>query len=79
MGWGGGYQYEGASGPLIKVCGVSMDVSFQGGSNETVGGCVRLRRSELLSIKLKVVLAASGASDQQVWSVYECIFSLRFQ
>jgi hypothetical protein len=45
-----GYQYEGASGPLIKVCGVSMDVSFQGGSNETIGGCVRLRQLELLLI-----------------------------
>jgi hypothetical protein len=44
----------GASGPLIRVCGVSMDVSFQGGSNETIGGRARLRRPELSLILLKL-------------------------
>ncbi len=27
---------------VIRVCGVSMDASFHGGSNETIGGHVRL-------------------------------------
>ncbi len=26
-----------------------------------------------------IVLAASGASDQSIWGVYECVFSWRFQ
>jgi hypothetical protein len=67
----------GPQGPLIRE--LSMDVSFQGGSNETIGGHVRLWRPELSLISLKVVLAASGASDQDVWGVYGCIFSWRFQ
>ncbi len=29
---------------VIRVCGVSMDASFRGGWNETIGGCVQLRR-----------------------------------
>jgi hypothetical protein len=37
----------GPQGPLIRVSGVSMDVYFQGGSNETIGGRVRHRRPEL--------------------------------
>jgi len=63
-------------GPLIRVCGVSIDAYFQGGFNETIGGRVRHRRPELSLILLKVVLAASGASDQGVWVIYGCIFSL---
>jgi hypothetical protein len=42
---------------------VSMDTSFHGGSNETIGGRVRLRRPELLLFCFEVVLAASGASN----------------
>ena len=38
---------RGPQGPLITVCGVSMDVSFQGGSNEAIGGHFRLRQQEL--------------------------------
>jgi hypothetical protein len=38
---------------------------FQGRSNETIGGRVRLRRPELSLIKLKVVLAAS----EDLWIV----------
>jgi hypothetical protein len=29
---------------VIRVCGVSMNTSFHGDSNETIGGRVRLRR-----------------------------------
>jgi hypothetical protein len=29
-----------AKGPLIRVCDVSIDVSFHGGSNDTIGGRV---------------------------------------
>jgi hypothetical protein len=29
---------------VIRVCGVSMNTSFHGGSNETIGGRVRLWR-----------------------------------
>ncbi len=29
---------------VIRVCGVSMDASYHGSSNETIGGRVRLRR-----------------------------------
>jgi hypothetical protein len=48
---------------VIRVCGVSMNTSFHGGSNETIGGRVRLRRPELLLFWFEVVLAASGASN----------------
>ncbi len=58
---------------VIRVCGVSMNTSFHGGSNETIGGRVRLRRPELLPFWFKVVLAASGASNQGVWGVYGCV------
>jgi hypothetical protein len=64
---------------VSRECEVSMDVSFQGSSNETINGRVQLRRPELSLISLKVVLAASRASDQDVWGVYGCIFSWRFQ
>jgi hypothetical protein len=45
---------------VIRVCGVSMNMSFHGGSNETIGDRVRLRRPELLPFWYEVVLAASG-------------------
>ncbi len=64
---------------VIRVCGVSMNTSFHGGSNETIGGRVRLRRPELLSLWYEVVLAASGASNQGVWGVYGWVFSWWFQ
>jgi hypothetical protein len=64
---------------VIRVCGVSMDTSFHGGSNETIGGHVRLRQPELLPFWFEVVLAASGASNQGVWGVYGCIFSWWYQ
>ncbi len=64
---------------VIRVCGVSMNTSFHGGSNETIGGRVRLRRPELLPFWYEVVLAAPGASNQGVWSVYGCVFSWWFQ
>ncbi len=57
---------------VIKVCGVSMNTSFHGGSNETIGGRVQLRRSELLPFWFEIVVAASGSSNQ---GVYGCIFS----
>ncbi len=31
---------QGPQGPLIRVCEVSMDASFHGDSNDTIGGCV---------------------------------------
>ncbi len=38
--------------PVIRVCGVSMgvsmDASFHGDLHETIGGCVRLRRQEVM-------------------------------
>jgi hypothetical protein len=46
---------------VIRVCGVSMNTSFHGGSNETIGGRVRLWRPELLPFWFEVVLAASEA------------------
>ncbi len=64
---------------VIRVCGVSMNTSFHGGSNETIGGRVRLRRPELLPFWFEVVLAASGASNQGVWDVYGCVFLWWFQ
>ncbi len=64
----------GPQGPLIRVCEVSMDVSFSRRFQWDHRWCVRLRRLELSLILLKVVFAASGASDQDVWGVYECIF-----
>ncbi len=51
---------------VIRVCGVSMNTSFHGGSNETIGGRVRLRWPELLPFWFEVVFAASGASNQGV-------------
>jgi hypothetical protein len=56
------------------VCGMSMNTYFHGGSNETIGGRVRLRRPELLPFWFKVVLEASGAFNQGVWGVYGCVF-----
>jgi hypothetical protein len=37
-------------GPLIKMCGVSLDATFHGGSNDTIGGRGRLRRPEISPI-----------------------------
>jgi hypothetical protein len=51
---------------VIRVCGVSMDMSFHGGSNETIGGLVRLRRPGISPFWFEVVLAASEASNQGV-------------
>jgi hypothetical protein len=39
--------FRGPQGPLIRVCGVSMDASFHGGSNGTIDGFVRRRRPEV--------------------------------
>jgi hypothetical protein len=36
--------------PLIKMCGVFMDATFHGGSNDTIGGRVRHRRPEISPI-----------------------------
>ncbi len=58
------------STPVIRVCVVSMDTSFHISSNETVGTCVRLRRTEISPFWLEVVLAALGVSNQVVWGVY---------
>jgi hypothetical protein len=33
-------------GPLIRVCGMSINAYFHGGFNETIGGRVRLLRPE---------------------------------
>ncbi len=33
--------------PLIKMCGMFMDATFNGGSNDTIGGRGRLRRPEI--------------------------------
>ncbi len=45
---------------VIRVCGVSMNRSFHGGSNETIGGHVRLRRPELLPFWFEVVWRPQG-------------------
>jgi hypothetical protein len=37
-------------GPLIKMCGVFLDATFHGGSNDTIGGRGRLRRPDILPI-----------------------------
>ncbi len=37
-------------GPLIKVYEMSMDAYCHGGFNETIGGCVRLRRPDISPI-----------------------------
>jgi hypothetical protein len=52
-----------------------MDASFHGGSNQTIGGRVRLRQLEISPFWFEVVLAASEASNQGVWGVYGCVFS----
>ena len=56
---------------VIRVCGVSLDASFHGGSNETIGGRVRLRRPEQLPFWYE-------ASNQGVWGFYGCVFSWWF-
>jgi hypothetical protein len=63
---------------VIRVCGVSMEASFHGSSNETIGGRVRLRQPEISLFWFAVVLAVSGASNQGVLSVYGCVFSWWF-
>jgi hypothetical protein len=67
--------------PVIRVCGVSMGVSFYGGSKETIGGRVRLRRPEISPFRFEVVLAALEASYDQgvVWGVYGRVFSWRYR
>ncbi len=67
---------QGPQRPLLRVCGVSMDTSFHGGSNGTISGYVQLRRPEISRFKFAVVLAVSWASDQ---GVSGCIFWWRFQ
>jgi hypothetical protein len=42
------WRPQGPQEPLIRVCEVSMDASFHGGSNDTIGGRVRPRRPEIL-------------------------------
>ncbi len=64
---------------VIRICIVSIDTSFHGGSNETFGTCVQLRRTEISPFWLEVVLAALGVSNQVVWGVYGCVFSWWFQ
>ena len=49
---------------VIRVCGMSMNMSFHGGSKK---------------FWFEVVLAASGASNQGVWSVNGCVLSWWFQ
>jgi len=34
-------------GPLLRVCGVSLDAPVHGGSNDTISGRVRPRRPEI--------------------------------
>jgi hypothetical protein len=46
---------------------------------QAIGGRVRLRPLEISSFWFEVVLAASGASKQDVRGVYGCIFSWRFK
>jgi hypothetical protein len=41
---------------VIRVCGVSMDASFHGSSNETIGGRVLLRWLEISLFWFEVVL-----------------------
>ncbi len=67
--------------PVIRACGVSMDPSFRGSWNETIGGRARvpLRQLEISPFWFELVLAASGASNQGVWSVYGRVFSCRFK
>ncbi len=38
---------RGPQGPLIRVCGVSMDSFFQGGSNDTIGELGRHQQPEI--------------------------------
>ncbi len=71
---------------VIRVCGVSMDASFHGSSNDTIGGRVAdfgsrvpLRRPEISPFWFELVLAASGASNQGVRGVFRCVFSKWFQ
>ncbi len=56
-----------------------MDVPLHGDVNDTVGGCVRLRRPEISPFRSEVVLAASRASDKAVWGVHGCALSWRYQ
>jgi hypothetical protein len=39
-----------SSGASDQVCRVSMDTSFHGGSNGTIGGHVRLRGAEIFLV-----------------------------
>jgi hypothetical protein len=45
---------------VIRVGEVSMDTSFRGDSNGTIGGRDRLRWPEILPFSFEVVLADSG-------------------
>jgi hypothetical protein len=41
-------------GPLSIVCGVSIDASLHGGSNDTIGSRVRHRRPEILRFFIRL-------------------------
>jgi hypothetical protein len=43
---GQSFRRYSSKGPLIRVFGVSMDASFQGDSNDTIGDLVRHRQPE---------------------------------
>ncbi len=43
----GVFAASGAHRPLIRVCRMSMDASFHGGSNDTIGGCAQLRLPDI--------------------------------
>ncbi len=48
-------------GPMIRICGVPMEATFHGGSNDTIGSHVRLQRPEISLIwplQLLLFLAA---------------------
>ncbi len=44
------YLVLAAPGASIKMCGVFMDATIHGGSNDTIGGPGRLRQPEILPI-----------------------------
>ncbi len=69
-----GSSFGGLRGLLSKICGVPMDATFHGGSNDTMGGRVRLPRPEISLIcpdlqkeQISVVNIAYHR-----WKIYRC-------
>ncbi len=65
------------------MCGVPMDATFHGGSNDTIGGRVRFRRPEISPIcpdfqkdqasVVDTVIISETFADKTVLPILECL------